>query len=81
MASARKCDICGKFYTTDDNYTVMTLTEYNDNEFKLGKSRYYDICTGCVDRIMHHKDERSKEVNCATCGVLDLNCREQCKEK
>ena len=80
MASARKCDICGKFYTVDSGHTVMALKVYNKHRSRV-KSDEFDICTECTERILRMKEKPEKEVTCATCGVLDLNCREQCKEK
>lgn len=80
MANARKCDMCGKFYTTDNEYAVITLTKYNEDEFQLERS-YYDICTECIEWILQPKEKQPKGVTCAICDVPDLNCHEQCKEK
>lgn len=80
MANAKKCDLCGKFYATDDaGCTRMSLMKYNSVGI-LEDSDYYDICTECSKRILQ-KGEEPKEVTCATCGISDLNCHEQCKEK
>lgn len=75
---AKKCDICGKFYTTKSDHTVMML-EHIKNGCMI-RREYQDVCAKCTERILQKKDEESKEVTCATCGVSDLNCREQCKE-
>ena len=80
MANAKKCDICGKFYTVDSDHMVMVLEVYDKHESQV-ESDCFDICTECTERILRMKEKPSKEVTCATCGVLDLNCREQCKEK
>lgn len=80
MAYARRCDVCGKFYTVDSDHTAMTLEVYNKYG-SLVKRDCFDICTECTERILRMKETPSKEMTCATCGVLDLNCREQCKEK
>lgn len=79
MASARKCDICGKFYTVDSDHTVMTLEVYSKHGSRV-TSDEFDICTECTEKILNMKEPPSKEVTCATCDVLDLNCHEQCKE-
>lgn len=80
MANAIKCDICGKFYVPDEvGNTEMILMKYRRSG-TLEEKNYYDICTECAERILHQKGEESKEVTCATCGVSDLNCHEQCKE-
>lgn len=80
MANAIKCDLCGKFYTTDDaGCTRMSLMKYSSRG-TIEKRDYYDICTECSKKILQ-KDEEPKEVTCATCDVPDLNCHEQCKEK
>ena len=80
MAKAKKCDVCGKFYTVDEDHTAMTL-EYIKNNGRLIRRECYDVCAECTERIVQKKGEESKEVPCATCDVPDLNCHEQCKEK
>lgn len=76
---AIKCDICGKFYTADSDHTAMIMKVYNKYE-SLVKGDSFDLCTECTERILRTKEKPSKEVTCATCGVSDLNCHEQCKE-
>lgn len=80
MANAIKCDLCGKFCTIGEiGYTEMILMNYRKNG-TLAEKNCYDICPSCAKRILQ-KGEEPKEVTCATCGVSDLNCHEQCKEK
>lgn len=80
MAEARKCDICGKFYVVDDvAHAEMILIKYRKTG-TLEEKNYYDVCTECAERILQPKEKQPKGVTCATCGVSDLNCHEQCKE-
>ena len=65
MASARKCDICGKFYTVDSDHTVMTLEVYSKHGSRV-MSDEFDICTECTERIFRIENKQQKEVTCAT---------------
>ncbi len=80
MAYAKRCDVCGKFYAVDSDYTTMTLDVYNKHGSRV-TSDCFDICTECTERILRMKEKQLKGATCATCDVPDLNCHEQCKEK
>lgn len=81
MANAIKCDLCGKFCAIEDiGYAEMILMKYRRNG-TLAEKNCYDVCKECLGRILQKRGEESKEVTCATCGVSDLNCREQCRER
>ena len=65
MATARKCDICGKLYEFRNNYDnyieVGTLTINNN----IDAREIYDLCRGCSKVIKETmlKLSMNKEVN------------------
>lgn len=56
MASAKKCDRCGKFFESQYNTNIELTTSSNAHRnvtFDCGLNSDLDLCAVCVDSFIH----------------------------